>query len=450
MTKNLSDKFVELLYDLRTKTFSASVISQVKKCLIDYIGVSYAGARMVKDKGNSVLDFHGNSNGDISIIGFDRKVSIESAIFLNGISSHIAELDDGVRYGGIHPGSPLFSVLLPIAEQKKVSVHDLIIGVITGYEASVRLAMAVQPSHYNRGYHPTSTCGSIGAALGVAAMLGFSKVQMKDTLSAAAISAAGTLKVIEDESEMKPINTGRAALNAFLSTSVAMAGFSGPIDALSGDNGFLSMVADKYDSAQLLKSIGDEFCIEKVYFKPYAACRHAHPSIEAVLNIKSKYELNINTIESIIIRTYQGVLGKHDHTDVYGVSSAKMSIPYSVAVALLTGGAGIGEFSKELVEDPEVISLTKKVEVLSDIEITRQVPHKRSSIVEINTNEGSKFVNKVDYPKGEPENPLTDEEVESKFIMLSALSDRSKEESRMILDIVWNLENDLESLFKQL
>lgn len=447
MDYNLTEKFVEDLYSLSKVDFTDSVVLQAKRCLLDYLGVTLAGAQMLQEKGRKLLAYLDNDQGGASVIGFGRKADIGNAAFINGLSAHVAELDDGVRFGMLHPGSPIFSALLPLAEKEKITGTDLLLGTIVGYEAAVRVACAIQPSHYNIGFHPTSTCGAIGAAIGIAVMLGFTKTQMKDALASAAISASGTLKVLEDGSELKPFNVGRAAQVGLLSASIARAGFAGPSDPFSGRSGFLSMMTETYDLSQLETKKGDPFGIEKVYVKPYAACRHAHAAIEAALNIRARSGVRVGDIETIRVVTYRGVLGKHDHTKIWGSSSAKMSIPYGVATALTFGKVGIEDFAAECISDSGIAELTRKVVVCSDDEITSLVPQKRAAIVEITTYNGNLHIERVDYPKGEPENPLTDEEIKDKFTSLAAYGHKTREESDEIIRVVWCLEKDIHNLF---
>ena len=155
----------------------------------------------------------------------------------------------------------------------------------------------------------------------------------------------------------------------------------------------------------------------------------------------------VGDIESIIVTTYDRVIGKHDHTEIEGISSAKMSIPYSVAIAVKEGKAGLDEFSIENISNTAVLALAKKVTVHSDAELSAAVPDKRTAVVEIRTHCGTVYTERVDYPKGEPENPLSDEEVREKFRVLSACGNRTDEQNQDIIDIVWNVENDLHDLF---
>ncbi|HRS09174.1 MAG TPA: MmgE/PrpD family protein [Bacteroidia bacterium] len=444
--ENKTDRLIDHLYELKNSSFSADIINQVKRCLLDYLGVTFAGAKLLNEKVNSILDFSDGESNKITAIGLNRKTDIYTATLVNGLTSHVTELDDGSRYGAIHPGSPIFSALLPLAEKENTSAKDFINAVVLAYETAILLSSAIQPSHYNMGYHPTATCGSIGTAVGAATILGFNKKQFKDTFSAAAISASGTLKVIEDGSELKPYNAGNAALNGLMAAITAGSNFSGPEDVLSGDTGFLAMMAQENNFSNSFNH-GTPL-INRVYVKPYAACRHAHPSIEAALIIKNTSQFNVNEIKKITIKTYKGIIGKHDTKKITNPYSAKMSIPFSVAVALIKGSAGINDFSDDNINDSNIISLTNKIFIEEDNELSALVPDKRVAIMEIDFGNNMILTERVDYPKGEPENPMTDAEINEKFQSLSNFSGKSQIASDGIINKVWNLEKEFINLFE--
>ena len=270
---------------------------------------------------------------------------------------------------------------------------------------------------------------------------------MKNAIATAATSAYGTLKVIENNSDLKPFNVGRASLLGLLSSYTAKAGFEGPDDVFLGNTGFLNMMADKYDLHHLKMKKNDECRIKKVYFKKHAACRHCHSPIDATLKIKSKHSIEIGEIKEIRVRTYNLVIGKHDHSKVSSVSSAKMSIPFSVAITLLNGKAGIHEFSEKCIQDSSATSLMNKIRVIADDKLSALVPNVRSAIVEIITEDGKCYSEHVDHPKGEPENPLTDQELFDKFKSLASYANKTEEEAEKIIDCVMNLEDKLDELY---
>ncbi len=450
MDGNLADKFINELFELTQTSIPESVVLQTRKCLLDYLGVTLTGARLLEEKVGRFLDFFEPAQGTSTVIGFSRKASLQNAVLMNGLCSHVAELDDGERVGMMHPGAPVISALLPLAEQEKISGEKLLLGIIIGYEAALRIAGAIQPSTKDRGYHATGTCGTIGAAMGVAVALGFSRAQMKATLSAAATGASGILEVIHGESELKPYNAGRAALSGLLAAFTARAGFKGPADVLGGERGFLAVMADQVDTSRLVKSEGAPFAIERIYVKPYAACRHCHPAIDAVLKIRAEQDVRADEVQEIKVSTYRWAVGGHDHTAIEGVSSAKMSIPYSVAIALITGKAGLNEFVEEQVENSDIISLTQKVIVESNEKLSSLFPEKRGAIVEIKTKTGRCYTERVDLPKGEPETPLSGEELADKFMSLACFGGVSPADADEITRCVFDTSFDVGKLIEQL
>jgi len=156
------------------------------------------------------------------------------------------------------------------------------------------------------------------------------------------------------------------------------------------------------------------YAIMKAYVKPYASCRYTHPSVEAAILLKNRFGITPADAESIDIRTYDLAVAGHDHTEIPGPYSAKMSIPFSVAAALKYGKAGLLEFSEVSVRDPELLELTSKVRVAADRELSDAFPAEQTAVLTIRTKEGS-VTERVDFPKGEPENPMTEEEFRVRF-----------------------------------
>lgn len=446
MTTNLSDQFVAELAGLARGGFPPAVLSAAKRCLLDTLGVSLAGARILQDRGARLLDLLSASGTGFVAIGFGCKTSLQAAALINGMSAHVAELDDGERFGMVHPGAPVISALLPLAEQRKLTGQNLLAGIILGYEAAIRLARMLQPGLKDRGGHATGICGTIGAAMGVAAALGFSASEMKAALAAAATGAAGILQVIRDGSELKPYNAGQAALSGLDAALVAWAGFQGPDDVLGGEQGFLAVMGTAPGSLPSIARDGLPWAIERIYVKPYAACRHCHAPIEAALKLRAAHALRPDDIEEIQVETHRWAVRLHDHVEIPGAASAKMSVPYSVAVAIVAGRAGLAEFSPARIADPVVLALARKVKMRSSDELTALVPAKRPAIVAIATRDRQRYVERIDLPKGEPENPLSDAELLDKFMALAEFGGQSKAASGALAGHVWNVENELDKL----
>ena len=410
---NVTDLFVDYLYGLSVSSIREEAIEQARLCLLDYKGVAVAGAKLLEKQGISFLSGVFKQGGEVSVIGFQQKTTLQNAAFLNAMCAHIAELDDGHRAGQIHLGASIISALLPVAEVESLSEDAVLRGIVVGYEAAIRLAMAVNPAHKLRGYHTSGTCGTIGVAVAIASALQFSREQMKVAVSAAAASASGMLEMQEDESELKPYNLAHAAVAGISAAYCALGGFKGPDDAIGGKRGFLSVMTEN-PRIQYLREFDDPYLqVERVYRKLYAACRHAHSAIEAAITLKNQYQIDTASVSRIIIETYGMAIKGHDHKVIKGIQSAKMSVPFSVALALKTGNAGLRDYNERNLADEEILRLTNVVDMIEDPEITSWLPNKRAAQVSI-VSAGKSYVCCVEYPKGEPENPMSEFEIVEK------------------------------------
>ena len=445
-THFITDHFLGNIKDISDLSLSGRAKLMARKCLLDYFGVSVAGSTMLKDKETAFLGSQ-QIIGGCGVIGAGTKAPVNIAALLNGISAHVIELDDGHRIGMLHLGAPVISAILAVAEKEQLSTNDFLKGIVIGYEVAIRLACAVQPGCKLKGYHATGTCGTIGAAMGIAEALHFDDEQVKCAFSAATTSAAGLLEMIEGDTELKPYNAGRAAMDGVTAAYIGKARFKTPEDALGGERGFLKVMTDEPKMEFLTDFSGGKLMIEGIYMKPYAACRHCHPSIEVALNIRQQNGFDINEVESIHVDTYKLAVAGHDHTEIKGVNSAKMSIPYSLAVALYTGKGGLEEFTEEYFNNSLIQTITNKVSVSDKEELTALCPQKRGAIVTVKT-KSCEFVKRVDYPKGEPENPITDDELKEKFIQLGIYSGLTYEECQEVIQETFNDEIDFQRIFR--
>ena len=266
-----------------------------------------------------------------------------------------------------------------------------------------------------RGYHVSGTCGTIGSAMAIAFARNYNKEQLKSTLACAVSSAAGVLEIQEQASELKPYNTARAAYDGMLAAQIGKLALPGPDDILGGKRGFLAALTDTPHPEFLTDFNEDSYCIEGIYQKVHAACRHCHPAIDATLDMRKDLHLQPGQIEKIEVHTYKLAVGSHDHTDIRGISSAKLSTPYSVSLAIVKGSCGYADYNEEKLNNYWIKNLTRKVRIIEDENLTEQSPAVRGAKVIIYLKDGKEYEASCLYPKGEPENPLTQEELETKF-----------------------------------
>lgn len=436
------------------QVFTGKIDDRVKKravyALLDYICVTLAGAQYNRDKLEKYISNLDSNTGQYKIIGFDQKATIKDAIFINGLSSHSLDYDDGTNAGIIHLGSPLFSTMISLCEKHSIDNDTFYRAVIAGYEASFSMAYSIQPEHKKRGYHATGTCGIIGATLAICYALSLNEEVMFNALSTASMAATGMLKVLDEGSELKPFNVAKTALLAYISVEMALAGFIGPEDPFGGERGLLAMLVGRTDLKINEPLIGGKLAIERAYIKPYAACRYCHPSIECAIELRKELiedKVDIQKITQIDIKTYKLAVVGHEHKNIPNVSSSKMSIPYSVAVALTTCKAGLYEYSPDMIKNPEINRLLELISVEDDEKMSAEFPQKQMARVQVIV-DGKTYTKEVDIPRGEPENPLSESDFKNRFYDMCKYSGKEEKDIFNIYDAVFQGKEDIKSIVK--
>ena len=408
------------------------IIYKAKECLLDYFGILVGGNKYLEERHLELI------------------TSSPNKAFLNGYAAHALELDDGHRHGMIHLGASIVSAILEVAKKEGLKSDDVLRGIVIGYEVAVRCARAIQPGHKIRGYHVSGTCGTIGSAMGIAFACNYNYDQLKSTLACAVSSAAGVLEIQEQASELKPYNLGRAAYDGVLAAQIGKLALPGPDDILGGKRGFLAALTDTPKPEFLTDFNEDGYCIEGIYQKVHAACRHSHPAIDATLDMRKNLNLQPDQIEKIEVHTYKLAVGSHDHTDIRGISSAKLSTPFAVALAIMKGSCGYADYNEDNLDDYWIKNLTQKVRVVEDENLTEQSPAVRGARVTIFMKDGNEHEAACLYPKGEPENPLTQEELEEKFRGLAMYGGLTHEECDIIINEIKKNSFDLYKIFNRL
>lgn len=416
---NITDTFIDGIV-AKSQAIPFRVNEKAKQCLLDYLGVTIGGIEYLKEVRPELVD------------------STLSQVFLNGFAAHVLELDDGHRHGMIHLGASIVTAVLEKARKKEFDYNSLLRGIVMGYEVAVRCARAIQPGHKVRGYHVSGTCGTIGSAMGIAFACSYSKEQMKSTLACAVSSAAGVLEIQEQASQMKPYNLGRAAFDGVLAAQMGKLAMPGPDDILGGKRGFLVALTDTPKPEFLTNFKNEDYCIEGVYQKVYAACRHCHPAIDATIDLRKDLRLRPEQVDKVEVHTYKLAVGSHDHTQILGISSAKLSTPFAVALAIVKGRAGYADYNEQNLDDYWIENITRKVKVIEDDELTQRSPAVRGARVTLYLKDGGVFEAPCLYPKGEPEHPLTKEELEEKFRGLAIYGGLTPDKCNEIISSIWN------------
>lgn len=443
---NQSIEFLKAIDNVWRLSIPFAAMERAKRSLLDYLAVTCAGATFQRDKLEKYYEFAQPEEGRFRAIGTGKNLVLKEAVFLNGLNGHALDFDDGTNSGIIHLGSPIFSLLLPLAQRYGKTVDEVLRAAVVGYETSYTMAVSIQPGHKTMGYHATGTCGTLGATVAASYLLDFSEEERFQAFAAACVAASGMLKVLDDGSELKPYNVAKTALLSLTALQMAKAGFRGHEDPLGG-RGFLKMMTGREDVELKPVLLNGTYAIMKSYTKPYASCRYTHPAVEAAIHLREK--VKPEDVERIEIHTYDLAVSGHDHSEIPGSYSAKMSIPYATAAGLIYGKAGLQEFSEEAVKDPICLDLTSKVHVTPDDELSAVFPDIQAAVVTIRTHDQA-YTDRVDFPKGEPENPLTDEEFRMRYDGLMEYAGVKQDTSSAVFETVYKESAAVEDLIKNL
>jgi len=442
---NLTDKFIDAIFEFSSRDMEEGDVLQIKDCIVDYLAVTNAGAKILAAETKKALENENDAYGEFPVIALQRKASLYNALLVNSLNAHAAELDDGVRYANLHPGVSVLSALLTLANSMNLTANSILKGILVGYEASIRIAASIQPSHRNMGYHATGTCGAFGVALGFCAAAKLDKSQFKTALTVAASGSSGMLNIIKDQSELKPFNNALAVFAGFHAFNMAKIGFKPSEDVLNGKWGYFGMKTNELNVSKLY-GIANRALIHDVYRKYYAACRHCHPAIEAAILCKNENNIDCNSIESITVETYSLAVDGHDNKVIKNAASAKMSTPYSVAVALIKGSAGISEFEETTIAEVEIQELLQKVNVIHNPEMTKRVPAERPAKITIEVGDKVFFTEQVNLAKGEPENPFSKTELRDKFFSLTSYNGMDQHQAKKLINKIYNFEENTKEI----
>lgn len=422
---------------------------------MDTVGI-ILGASSV-DIGRTLAAFHdiqGTTGGPASIIGKAPKTATTHAAFINGSLAEVLEMQDGIRYGGVHPSSTVIPAVFALAEQNRLSGKDLILAIAVGYEFLGRFTKLVYPQPLLRGFNMTGVCGAFGAAVGCSKLLGFDASQMAN-----AVGICGLYSPISSRAsfyhEIKPTHAGRASEAGLLSALITEKGIQANNQVLGtaelgGICTHLIAGCDVFDDVSA--SLGDRFELEEVYFKPYPSCRHTHGSIQATSELMSEHSITLGDTARIDVATYDiaklATGDRRPNPDSY-YCTRQFSIPYVVSVSLIYEKFWVDEIFGPPARDMRVYEFLPYVTVSEDPEITRRYPNATPTRVEIVLKDDTRLAREVELPKGDPRNPLSEEEMDEKFAKLAdeALGDVKAHTLRMAIKTLEGMD-DVAKLMK--
>ena len=431
----------------QTAPLAPDVIHHAKRAVIDWYAALFPGsivapATILEKALAEDLDRGG------ATLASGRRATLRGAALINGVASHTVEVDDIFRDAGYHPGSPVISAALAAAQVHNASGEAFLRAVIVGYETSTRIGEAVMPEHY-RYWHTTGTIGSLGAAAAVATILGCDAKQFAHALATVTTFASGLQQAFLTESMTKPMHAGHAAEVGAMAAMAAKHGITGAADILEGRMGFGVALADgKCDWTKATRGLGSTYNITQMTFKNHCCCGHIFAAVDGLLHLQKTHAVRHADVKRVAVATYRAGINivNNYHTGTEG--EARFSLPYVAANALVHGSVRLDAFTPARRNDPVTLDLMKRVAVTADPELSKGYPTQRAAHVEIELADGRVLKHFQPSRKGDPDMPLSDEEVNEKYIEL-AVPVIGAAAATELLEKLWSLERQPDLTFSR-
>ncbi|HET6518942.1 MAG TPA: MmgE/PrpD family protein [Geminicoccaceae bacterium] len=399
------------------------VVERAKMLILDTVGIAVR-ARHDADSTPAMMQAVGalglDGGGAASVFADRQGYAPPAAALVNGALAHSLDFDDTHAASSLHPSAPVLPAALAAAEMTGASGAGLLAGVIAGYEVITRISMALGPGdHYERGFHPTATCGAFAAAAAAGRVFGLTAERMASGLGIALSQAAGSLQFLENGAWTKRYQVGAAAMAGLMAATFARAGYVGAAEPIEGRLGFLHGYAPDARPAKAVAGLGEVWETLAIAVKPYPACRFTHASMDAVIALRREHGFRPGEVRRLvcglpkkgILLTGEPIAHKRAPKNVV---DGQFSMPFVAAVGLFRGEMGWDDYATCL-KDPEVMAACGRVEVEHDPEAEAAYPDRLAGSATVVLADGRELRRFVGAPKGEPENFVTPEELRAKF-----------------------------------
>lgn len=408
----------------------------------DGLAVMLAGSRTVCSK--IVYDYviEKKGVGESSLLGFEKKTNPTEAAFVNGTSGHVDDFDDTQLstsvdriYGLLtHPTVPVLAASLAVGENIRCSGLEFLDAFIAGFEVECKLAEAIKPEHYRRGFHSTGTIGVFGAFAAAGKLMHLNEEQLRHSLGIAASFSSGIRANFGTMT--KPLHAGRAASNGVLACMLGKKGFTADKHVLDGRWGFMAILGNGAEPEKIQNKMGDPYAliIPGATVKMYPCGSLGQPTMDAFLEIIKEHNLPPNSVNEIIVKAGTNILEPLRYNTPVNELQAKFSLQFGLATLLLKRKASLREYTDNWVKDPNLRNTMKKVKTLHDEEIERMGVDRMHSLLEVVLTNGERIKRWADAARGTPEKPITRKELDEKFMdCASFVLDKEKISEAIIL-----------------
>lgn len=398
------------------KPLPADVVDMCERLLLDVTGLCVAA----RDTDYVRATLAAAEPGLCTAIGHAEHYDMYSAALINGTAAHGEDFDDTFEGGPVHSSAVVMPAVLAACERFGRSGKDALLGCAVGVELLCRLSLVAPRAIHKAGFHPTAVIGTLAAAAGVGAALGLNREQLTSTLGIAGSMSSGIIEYLKDGSWTKRMHAGWAAQSGIRAALLGKGGFMGPVFVLEGEHGFFHGFAPSKapDFNKLLDGLGDQWLLTTIAFKQYACGTMTQPYVDCAIEL-SRSGIKADDIESMVCEVGEGTVHRlwetlEDKRNPPTSYAAKFSSPYCISVGFLKNAAGLAEFSDEMVRNPEILALAKKVSYVVDPDNpypTRFTGHIRATL-----KDGTVQEVRRENMRGGAHDPLPPEEFEAKFV----------------------------------
>ena len=416
-TRELSEFVAGLSYG----SLPAEIPTRVKALALDTVGIMLRARNDAESTPAMAAAARalGYTGGTCTVIGDAEGYTPPGAAMLNGTLAHSLDFDDTHAPGSLHPSAPIMPAAFAAAEMSNADGKALIAAIVAGYETQIRLALALDPAaHYDRGFHPSATCGAFGAAAAAGRLLGLDAARHADAFGIVLSMAAGSMQFLVNGAWTKRSHIGHAAMCGLIAATLAREGYKGAADAIEGKWGFLHAFAPAADAARVTDALGSRWETLKIAIKPYPSCRYTHAAIDGLLALRAANDVRADAIEAVEIGVSEAgwkIIGDPEPAkqSPQSVVDGQFSMAFCAAVALRTGGFVWDDYAKHLT-DPATRALCRIVRTRIDARAQDDFPEEMSASVRLSTARGT-HETYVRVPKGEPANFMSTVELRAKF-----------------------------------
>ncbi len=417
--------------ETRWQDLPAEAAHQAKRSLMNFFAVALTGCRneTIETALRTLAMFSGGKQA--TIVGRRERIDALNAAFINAAGSNVLDFCDTHVPTAIHPTAPLAPPLLAFGELQRVTGRDLLLAFVLGQEVECRVGLAISPSHYNRGWHITATCGVFGAAAGSGKLLALDPAQMVSALGIAATEAAGLCECLGTPA--KSVGVGNAARNGLLAALLAKDNFEGPAEPLNGKQGYYHALAETPNLAVLTDGLGAHWEIMPTSYKPYPCGFVLHPALDCVLDWRRDHPNE--AVEKVVVTGNPLMAVRADRPNITRGRESQVSMQHAIAAALVTGKAGLKQFTDDCVSEPAVQVLRENVKVLRDEQISTI-----AAKVEITSASGEIHYLVQHAARGSDGNPMSDRDLEDKLRDAAAGWNPGHDVAPLI-DAIWRLDD---------